>query len=457
MTGQIGGDDPMPHIDAKFLAKVQPPPAGRKIHWDDKLKGFGALLMASGHRSFVFQYRVSGKLRRMTIEASDVDTARTQAEVLKGKIATGRLLNQPADPLAERRRLVAVANGEGSFEAIAVAWFENAGKSTRSGEKRFQAMKRCAFPVIGSMQIGDIRRSHLVKLADKITAENGPGQCFYVMACVRPVMSWYEARDEDFRTPFNSVVSKIMGKPKKRQRTLSDDELRAIWHAARADTGPYGPLLQFILLTAARGSSEAIDARHSEIVDDCWRIPAARYKSKIEHIVPLSPAAVSVLSRLPRIGHGDFIFTTGGNTGIGGRSRRKRLFDKMVIANLQKIAMDRGDHALLTYVRRVEDLIKKADTATNEDDRRRLGKELTAIWWTQHDLRRTARTLMGRARIPSDIAERCLGHVKVGTRETYDCWEYLPEKREAFEKLFALVDEIVSSGPDLSEAGLFWS
>ena len=64
--------------------------------------------------------------------------------------------------------------------------------------------------------------------------------------------------------------------------------------------------------------------------------------------------------------------------------------------------------------------------------------------WTLHDLRRTARSLMSRAGVPSDHAERCLGHVMAGVRGTYDRHEYLEEKRRAFEALAAQIERIVN-------------
>jgi integrase len=55
--------------------------------------------------------------------------------------------------------------------------------------------------------------------------------------------------------------------------------------------------------------------------------------------------------------------------------------------------------------------------------------------WTFHDLRRTARTLMSRGRVPSDHAERCLGHVIGGIRGIYDRHEFYDEKKFALEAL----------------------
>jgi hypothetical protein len=51
---------------------------------------------------------------------------------------------------------------------------------------------------------------------------------------------------------------------------------------------------------------------------------------------------------------------------------------------------------------------------------------------------------MSRAKVPSDHAERVMGHVIGGVRETYDRYEYLEEKRDALDKLSALVGEIVN-------------
>jgi hypothetical protein len=43
----------------------------------------------------------------------------------------------------------------------------------------------------------------------------------------------------------------------------------------------------------------------------------------------------------------------------------------------------------------------------------------------------------------TDHAERCLGHVIGGVREVYDRYEYLDEKRAAFEALAAIVSTIL--------------
>ena len=64
--------------------------------------------------------------------------------------------------------------------------------------------------------------------------------------------------------------------------------------------------------------------------------------------------------------------------------------------------------------------------------------------WTLHDLRRTARSLMSRAGVDADHAERCLGHVIGGVRGTYDRHAYYDEKKQAFEALAGQIDRILN-------------
>ena len=56
---------------------------------------------------------------------------------------------------------------------------------------------------------------------------------------------------------------------------------------------------------------------------------------------------------------------------------------------------------------------------------------------------------MSRAGVPSDHAERCLGHVIGGVRGTYDRHAYREEMLLAYEKLATLVAGIVDPQPNV--------
>ena len=74
-----------------------------------------------------------------------------------------------------------------------------------------------------------------------------------------------------------------------------------------------GRCMEFLILTCTR-SAEARGARWSEIDHEAatWTIPQSRMKSKREHRIPLSTAAVAVLDAMPK--RGPFVFA-GRSTG----------------------------------------------------------------------------------------------------------------------------------------------
>ena len=57
-----------------------------------------------------------------------------------------------------------------------------------------------------------------------------------------------------------------------RERILTDDELRAVWQAAEASTGPWGAFIRFLLLTATR-RNETARMVWTEVVGTDWTIP----------------------------------------------------------------------------------------------------------------------------------------------------------------------------------------
>ena len=140
-----------------------------------------------------------------------------------------------------------------------------------------------------------------------------------------------------------------------------------------------------------------------------WTLPGPRNKTKFDLLRPLPKAALAVLGTKPDGGAGFAFSTDDGATPLSGFSKFKAEFDRAVLAELRKSNPD-------------------AQPLPN---------------WTLHDLRRTARSLMSRAGVASDHAERCLGHVISGVRGTYDRHEYRDEKAQAYEALARLVDFIV--------------
>ena len=73
-------------------------------------------------------------------------------------------------------------------------------------------------------------------------------------------------------------VARTKARERARQRKLSDDELRTVWHAS-ADEGVYGAFIRFILLTATR-RGEAARMTRGELTGFEWTIPASRHNKR---------------------------------------------------------------------------------------------------------------------------------------------------------------------------------
>jgi integrase len=374
-----------PLTDRAIGALKAAPTGKRRLVWDALVPGLGVRVTDRGVRTFVLVKRYPGSrhpaIRSLgTVGAISLAEARDTAREWLGQIRKG------IDPqaLANERR-------QETFQAIAGGYLTRKAKDHRSKAKTEATLARLVYPTFGSRPIDSITRGDIVRLLDKIEDENGPVMANEVLGNVSRVFDYHAARTDSFRSPIVKGMNRAGAQA--RSRVLTDDELRSVWAATGEYRHPFGPLLRFILLTATR-RNEALYATRSEIIGAEWTIPAARYKTKIDHLIPLSKAA---LAEVPGDGTG-WLFTANGRQVIGSHSRHKAAIDQ-------------------------------ASGVTG---------------WTLHDLRRTARSLMSRAGVPTDHAERCLGHVIGGVRGVYDRHEYLEEKRQGFEALAGLVERIVN-------------
>jgi integrase len=330
----------------------------------------------------------------------------TYHHTTNGKRARLTFGNYPAISLGAARAKADEARSRGpqaiakadTLQAICEAYLARAALRTKAWRRT--QLERLVYPVLGAKPIDEVRRSDIVALLDRIEEESGGPMADQILAIARRVLNWHAARSDDFRSPIVRGMARTRPKERARERTLTDDELRLVWKIA--ETEPFGCFLRFVLLTATR-RSEAANARRSEIVGGDWVIPGARYKTGKDHLVPLSAMALRVLPE----GVGDWVFSKDGVRPLHA-SHFKAAFDKALL---------------------------------------REGPPLPR--WTPHDLRRTARSLMSRAGISSDHAERCLGHVIGGVRGVYDRHEFREEKRLAFEALAGLVERIVNPQPNI--------
>ena len=397
---------PTPRKKPKKLTPIavenaKPGPQRREIP-DGGCTGLYLVVQPNGHRSWAVRYRYAGQQRKLTFPGSiALSAARKLCADALHEVEKGN------DPAAQRQaaKAKAVAARDDTVQAICEQYLKREGPKLRTVADIEATLRRNVYPVLGSRQIDSVKRTEITHLLDKIEdkikggrGNSGERTADLVLAYLRRVFHWHEKRTDEFRSPIIRGMSRYSIAAHARERWLDDAEIKALW-AASAAPGPFPALIRFLLLTACR-RSEGTGLRWDEISDGSWLLPAPRHKKTGEKEVdlfrPLSKAAQDLIAAQPRLG--PFVFSVDGSKPIT------------------------FGYTMATF--------RKNCGITER--------------WTAHDLRRTARSLMSRAGVDPDIAERCIGHKIPGIRGTYDRHPYHPEMQIAFEKLAAQIEHIVA-------------
>jgi len=234
-------------------------PAGKSeaIFFDDDVPGFGLRLRAQGSRTFVFQYKIGTRQRRMalgTATAVTIGDARKTAEKLYARV---RLGEDPAADKAEARRQA----GE-SFKSYVDQYLDALRERYRS--RSFKEIERHllkhAKPLHG-MQLAKITRRDVAAVIVSVTNAAGGPTANRVRASVSTFFTWTMARGFAENNP---VIGTEKNEEKSRDRVLTPAELRLIWNAL--DDTQHGACIKLLALTGQR-LAEIGGLRWSEIHD----------------------------------------------------------------------------------------------------------------------------------------------------------------------------------------------
>jgi integrase len=393
------------NLTDKFIKSRKAAPAGKRaIYLDAIVPGVALRVTDRGHKSFVLVARYPSNPKNPVPRALGDYGAMTLEQARQKARGWLELIQQGIDPKAEEARLRAAAQRRqvNTFAAVAAEYLDrHAAGLKKSGEaKRIlesEFVKRW-----GSRPITDIMPEEVAAAIRAIVKRGSPYQAHNSLGYIRSLYNWAIGTHE-FGVPASPVErlkpKALIGARQARGRTLSDDELRAVWEAAEKIGYPYGPLFQLLILTGQR-EREIADMSWSE-VDFGIRlltVPAARMKGGAAHEVPLAPLAIELLESLPRW-NGNFVFTTSaGQKPINGFSKAK-------------VRMDR----------------------------------LSGVdGWVIHDIRRTTRTRFSALPVEDMVRELVIAHAKPGLHKTYDLHAYREEKRHCLElwerRLLSIID-----------------
>ena len=362
------------------------PRAKRYAHPDPELASHYIRVTPSGAMSFIVVVRDrDGRQRWNTIgspPAYTIDAARKRAVEILRAVREGKSTPE-------------------SFEGVAAKFVKLhcEAKGLRSLYEYKLLLKHMEHEWTGR-EFKSIGRGDVSKLLDKVESKSGPRQADYTLSVFSKMANWYAAREDDYRSPV--VKGMRRGTPTKRDRLLSDDELRAVWKRAEAN-GTFGALVRLLLLTGQRRDKVA-SMRWEDIDGTTWTIPAEAREKGSAGVLTLPEFAIDIIKQQPRFASSPYVFAGRSGSQINGWSKSKRQFD----AKLEGVKP-----------------------------------------WVLHDLRRTARSLMSRAQVRPDIAERVLGHVIKGVEGVYDRHSYAEEKAHALKALAGLIKTILR--PDVGK------
>lgn len=249
--------------------------------------------------------------------AIPLSTAREKARAAK------ELISQGTDPIEHKKsiraRLIA-------SQAIALTFDEAAEKLYRSKSKEFRnakhsaqwinSIKTYASPIIGKLSVAEVELVHIVKILEPIwlskteTASRLRGR-------IESVISWATVsgfRKGDNPARWQGHLDTVLPKPSKvskvtHYKALGMDDMFSFMADLRKRDGIAARALEFAILTATR-SGEIRGATWDEIdlQKRIWIIPSGRMKAQKEHRVPLSVAAIKVLSTIPRFNDNNLLF-----------------------------------------------------------------------------------------------------------------------------------------------------
>lgn len=366
-------------------------PTGRRYDVRDAhLPGFCARVGPSGNIVFEIVYRYGTKQRRVRIgryPLLGLTEARERAMEMLRKVDEG------GDPSVSRR------SHSHRVEHVVDEFITKYARPKNRTWADAQALLRREFVNRhGHRDIRTITRAEILDILDANVERGAPYQANRARSHLLKLFNWCIERSYVDRNPVQGI--KPLTKERKRDRILTNDEIKRLVALCRKEGYPFGDLYLMLLVTGQR-RGEATGMRWSEVDRDArvWRMPSERTKNDHPHSVPLSDMALAILDRVPRYMGSDFVFTTTGRSAVSGWGKPKD----------------------------------------------RLTTEAAVSGWRLHDLRRTASSGMASLGVSPHVVEKILNHVSgtiSGVAAVYNRYGYDTEKRDALDRWGAYLDDL---------------
>jgi len=442
-------------------------------------KGHGELCLRitpGGSRRFYFRYTgPNGERVRLPLgvydptgEDSSIGAARLTLKAARKKAAEFSLLHQngttnikehleaelrlaeaqraaeearlEAERAAEQARLEAekkAAEIEASrltVEGLFEKWESLRLSQRKDGKEIRRIFEKDVLPAIGHLPAHTIRKGHIVEITDNIELRKANRLAKIVFTSLRTMFRFALERDFIEGDPTANIRKAVIGGENvERDRTLTDDEIKLLSRQMPASgLSPTARAAAWIALSTGCRIGELMKARweHIDLERRRWLIPSENSKNKIPLEVYLSDFALEQFKVLKQHRRAEWLFPA-------------RFRDK-------ETGAVRDTHVCTkTVTKQIGDRQRARIKTKGTKDKGTL--VLPGGFWTPHDLRRTASTIMGGLGIKPEVIDRCQNHKEPNRiRRTYQQYPYQPEMKEAWQLLGERL-EALTSGQEAAE------
>jgi integrase len=267
-------------------------------------------------------------------------------------------------------------------------------------------LNRDIVPAWRGRKLSTITRAEVHGFLDRITDRGSPMMANRALSWLKVMCNWAVGRGLIETNPCNGVSRPEPETP--RDRTLSDDELAALWDCADALTKPFSEFVKVLILTGQRlNEVAAMELAEVDLAKKTWTLPARRAKNGREHVIPLAEITCEILASLPHHYDSPFFFTLRGSRPISGFALIKNNLDDLLPTEMEP--------------------------------------------WVFHDLRRTIASGMARLGVNLPTIEKLLNHISGSFRgivSVYQKYDFGDEKRRAVDLWAQHIDRIVSREAD---------
>ncbi len=277
-----------------------------RILWDGQIKGLGLRITSRGTKSFILNYRVHGRERRITLaRASEISLkgARERAAFELVAIRAGE-----TDPLERRRQALQSPTVNEAMDRFFGNYCPariNAGRmSPRTQQEYRKQGDRWIRPSIGQRRVADICRMDIENLVDGIDAPIARNR---VLALLSRLFAWFEQQEyREFNTNPCRRIERTKETP--RERILTPTELGRLNAALSKQSNPAAVAAIRVAAMTGLRISEVLAMRWDHLDFESGRAVLPETKTgRRTHDLPA--AALKTIYDLPRINRNPYVFT----------------------------------------------------------------------------------------------------------------------------------------------------